>query len=99
LRICRTSPLYSNVIAISTTARSGDIARPVVVQLVDIIVSEEVPPIFLDVIEVTRIAGERIAMASRINASPAQLLRFLVRQIPPIALVEDTVCEGASRTD
>jgi hypothetical protein len=66
------------------------------VQLVNIIVSKEVPPIFLDVIEVTRIAGERITMTSRINASPAKLLRFLVGQVPSIALVEDTVSERAS---
>ena len=65
-------------------------------QLVDIVVSEEVPPILLDMIEVTRVARECITMTSSINASPAQLLRFLVCQVPVIALVKDTVGKRAS---
>jgi len=38
-------------------------------------------------------------MTGCIDASPSQLLSFLVRQVPSIALVENTVCECTSRAD
>lgn len=65
-------------------------------QLVDIVVTEELPPVFLDVVEVAGVTRERIAMTSRINTSPAKLLGFLICQIPSVTLVEDTVSKRAS---
>jgi hypothetical protein len=55
-----------------------------------------VPPIFLDVVQVASVTGERVTMPSSINAPPAKFLGFCVGEIPVISLVEDTIGVGAS---
>ena len=44
-------------------------------------------------IEIDSITGERVPMAGSIDAAPTKFLRFLICQVPPVALVKHTVCE------
>ena len=61
--------------------------------------TNELPPVLLDMVEIDGISRERVTMPRSIDAPPAELERLIVRQVPMISLVEDTVCEGATRTN
>lgn len=47
-------------------------------------------------IQVYRVTRERITMSRSINTPPPQLLRLLIRQIPPIPLIQHTIRKRAS---
>jgi hypothetical protein len=47
-------------------------------------------------VEITRIARECIAVACGVDTSPPKLLSFLICEVPPVPLVQHTICERAS---
>jgi len=48
-------------------------------------------------IQVASVAGECIAVTGGVDAPPTKLLSLLVRQVPPVALVENAIRECAAR--
>jgi hypothetical protein len=48
-------------------------------------------------IQVASIAGECVAVASSVDAPPTKFLSLRVRQVPPVALVENAIRECAAR--
>jgi hypothetical protein len=61
--------------------------------------TDEAPAVLLDVVEVARVPGERVAVAGGVDAAAAELLRLGVGQVPAVALVEHAVGEGRARAD
>lgn len=61
--------------------------------------TNELPPVLLDMIEIDGVSGERVTMPRSIDAPPAELERLIICQVPMVSLVEDTVREGATRTN
>lgn len=57
------------------------------------------PAILLDVVQITAVTGESVTVTSGIDTSPPQLLSLLIRQVPTIALIENTISEGAAGAD
>ena len=51
------------------------------------------PAVLFDVVQVTGVSGEGVPVASSVNASSAQFLRLVVRQVPPVSLIENAICE------
>ena len=53
--------------------------------------TDEMPTVLFNVVQVTGVSGEGVPVASSINASSAQFLRLVVRQVPPVSLIENTI--------
>ena len=49
--------------------------------------------------EVDSVSGESVTVTCGVDTATAKLLRVLVREVPVVALVEDTVGVGASGAD
>ena len=60
--------------------------------------TDELPSVLLDVVEIDGVSGERVTVPRSIDTPPAKLERLIVRQVPVVSLVEDTVGKGATRT-
>lgn len=52
----------------------------------------------LNMIQVHRVTGKGITVSRSVDTPPAQLLRLLIRQIPPVPLIQHTICKRASTT-
>ena len=50
-------------------------------------------------IEVASVARESIAVTSSVDATSTELLSLFFSQVPMVALVQDTICERAARTN
>ena len=61
--------------------------------------TNEFPSNFLDVVEVDCVTRERVSMTSGIYTPSTKLIGLVVREVPVIALIENTICECASRTN
>ena len=59
----------------------------------------ETPTVFLYMVEITGVARESVSMTGSVDASPTELLRFLVSKVPTVTLIEDAVGKGAPRSD
>lgn len=61
--------------------------------------TNELPTVFLDVIQVNSIAGEGIAVASSVDASAPEFLSFLISEVPMIPLVENAIGKSTARAN
>jgi len=61
--------------------------------------TDEFPTILFDVIKITSISRESIAMTSSVDTPSAKLLSLFVGQIPMVSLIQHTISEGASRAN
>lgn len=50
-------------------------------------------------VEIDSVTREGVPVAGSIDTAPTEFLRFLIGQVPPVALVEHTVCECATGTN
>lgn len=113
-RVGRATPLHTNIIAITPSVVWAIVMHlgDVVIALNKIIMSRtwrklyplikltnEIPAILFDMVEIDSVPGIRIAVAGGIDTSSAELLSFLICEIPSVALVQDTIREGATRPD
>jgi hypothetical protein len=57
------------------------------------------PSIFLDMIEVKGVAGERVAMTSGIDTPSSEFECIVYGEIPMISLVEDAIGESGAGAD
>jgi hypothetical protein len=58
--------------------------------------TDEMPAVLFNVVQVTGVSGEGVPVTSSVNASSAQFLRLVVRQVPPVSLIENAICEGTA---
>lgn len=61
--------------------------------------TNKLPSLLLNMIEIDGVARERITVPRGVDAPPAELERLIVRQVPVVSLVEDTVRKGTTGTN
>lgn len=61
--------------------------------------TDELPSLLLYMVQIDGVTRVRITMTGGVNAPSAKFLRLFVGEIPAVPLVENTICESATRAD
>jgi hypothetical protein len=65
----------------------------------NVIHTNELPAIFLNMVQVDSISGKGISMTCGIDTPAAEFQRFFVREIPAVSLVQNAIGESTTRSN